>query len=92
MIDTLGWYPATGGMAILTASGGGNMGYRFSWGRGAVMTGETGAANRTMINIDRLPAAGHMAVVTAIAALNMGGRLARSSGTVVAGLTGTGDR
>ena len=51
MIHTLGRYPATGCMAILTAIGGGNMGYRFTWGGGTVVARETGAGNGGMINM-----------------------------------------
>ena len=91
MIDTLSRYPAIGSMATLTASGGGNMGYRFTCGGGAIMTGETGAANRTMIDIDRLPVAGLMAVVTGVAALDMGRRLARCCCAVMTGFTGPSD-
>ena len=91
MIDTLGRNPATGGMAILTAIGGRNMGHRFAWGGGAVMARETGAGNRTMIDIHRLPASRYMAVAASIGSLRMIRGLAGSGCAVMTGLTGAGD-
>ena len=91
MIDTLGWNPATGCVAILTAVGGGNMCCRFTRGGGAVVTRETGAGNGGMIDIHCLPVAGHMAVSTSIGSLRMVGRLARSRSAVMTGLAGAGD-
>ncbi len=91
MIDTLGRYPATCGMTILTAIGGGNMGHRFAWGGGAVMARETGAGNRSMIDIHRLPASRYMAVATRVGSLRMIRGLAGSGCAVMTGLTGAGD-
>lgn len=76
-------------MAGFTTIGTGNMGRRFSRGKGAIMAINTVLADAIVFKDVDIPAlANAMATLAAIIARNMGGRFAGGQGAFVTGHTG----